>query len=67
MYSGGILNISEVNALISEQFKWLFRNVIEYYSNIAQYIALMRSFISVKNIKKCFYKYLDKFDIFGKK
>ncbi|XP_076476893.1 uncharacterized protein LOC143303036 [Bombus vancouverensis nearcticus] len=58
----GILNISEVNALTSKQFEWLFRNVVEHYPDIAQYVAHMRSFASVKNTKRYFYGYLDNLD-----
>lgn len=54
MYLGGILSISEVNALTFEQFEWLFRNVVECYPDIAQYVAHMRSFASVKNTKRYF-------------
>ncbi|XP_017764491.1 PREDICTED: 2-oxo-4-hydroxy-4-carboxy-5-ureidoimidazoline decarboxylase-like [Eufriesea mexicana] len=63
MYSGGILSMSEVNALTPEQFEWLFGNVVEHYSDIAQYVARMRPFTSVKSMKKCFYECLDKLDI----
>lgn len=37
MYLGGILSISEVNALTFEQFEefeWLFRNVVECYPDM---------------------------------
>lgn len=57
MYLGGILSISEVNALTFEQFEefeWLFRNVVECYPDIAQYVAHLRSFASVKNTKRYF-------------
>ncbi|XP_076245467.1 2-oxo-4-hydroxy-4-carboxy-5-ureidoimidazoline decarboxylase-like [Calliopsis andreniformis] len=63
MYSGGILSISEVNALCSEQFEWLFGNVIEHYPDATQHIAFMRPFPSVKNLKMCFYEYLENLDV----
>lgn len=41
MYLGGILNISEINALTSEQFEWLFRNHEIMLLNITQILHNM--------------------------
>lgn len=54
MHLGGILSISEVNALTSEQFEWLFKNheimLLNITQNIAQYVAHLHQLKILKDI-----------------
>lgn len=45
----GILNVSEVNALTSEQFEWLFGNVVEMH---LQNIKNNELHVAIQEIKK---------------
>ena len=66
MSTGGILSITEVNALPSEQFEWLFGNVIEHCSEAAKQVASKRPFSSCEALKTAFDNYLEKLEIYGK-
>lgn len=66
MTSKGILSISEVNALPTENFEWLFANVIEHCPEAAPIIANRRPFSSIEDLKKAFDEYLEKLDTSGK-
>lgn len=66
MTSKGILSLHEVNALPTENFEWLFGNVIEHCSEAAPIIANRRPFSSIEELKKAFDEYLDKLDASGK-
>ncbi|XP_015429691.1 PREDICTED: 2-oxo-4-hydroxy-4-carboxy-5-ureidoimidazoline decarboxylase-like [Dufourea novaeangliae] len=59
MWPREILSISEVNALTPKQFEWLFGNIVEHYPDVTQYVASVRPFVLVKNLKKTFHDYLD--------
>lgn len=59
MATGGILSITEVNALPSEQFEWLFGNVIEHCPEAAKQVASKRPFATCEALKSAFDNYLD--------
>ncbi|XP_012264997.1 2-oxo-4-hydroxy-4-carboxy-5-ureidoimidazoline decarboxylase-like [Athalia rosae] len=59
MPTSGILSILEVNALPTEQFEWLFANVIEHCPEAARSVASKRPFSSAQALKTAFDDYLD--------
>ncbi|XP_026667283.1 2-oxo-4-hydroxy-4-carboxy-5-ureidoimidazoline decarboxylase-like [Ceratina calcarata] len=61
--SGGILSMPEVNALGDEEFAWLFDNVVEQNPDVAKHVAPKRPFASRRQLKRCFYEYLDNLDV----
>ena len=65
MSTGGILSVTEVNALPSEQFEWLFGNVIEHCPEATKQVASKRPFASCEALKSAFDNYLDKLEICG--
>ncbi|XP_046489033.1 2-oxo-4-hydroxy-4-carboxy-5-ureidoimidazoline decarboxylase-like isoform X1 [Neodiprion pinetum] len=60
MSPNGILSILEVNALPTEQFEWLFGNVIEHCPEAAGWVATKRPFLSTESLRNAFDDYLDK-------
>lgn len=67
MSGGGILSITEVNALPNEQFEWIFGNVIEHCPEAAKYVFNHKPFLTCETLKSAFDDYLDKLDIHGKR
>lgn len=66
MSGGGILSITEVNALPNEQFEWIFGNVIEHCPEAAKYVFNHKPFLTCETLKSAFDDYLDKLDIHEK-
>lgn len=64
---GGILSVLEVNALPSEQFEWIFGNVVEHCPEAASWVASKRPFNSVDSLKNAFDDYLDSLNTSGEK
>lgn len=58
METGGVLSVLEVNALPSEQFEWLFGNVVEHCPEAARWVASKRPFLSAELFEKSFDDYL---------
>lgn len=55
----GILNIGEVNGLDTEQFVWMFGNVVESYKDAATSVAEKKPFRNVNHLCKLFSEHLE--------
>lgn len=66
MTSKAVLSIREVNALSTEQFAWLFSNVVEHCPEAARHAATKSPFESAECVKRIFEDYLDNLDLSGK-
>ncbi|XP_051160647.1 2-oxo-4-hydroxy-4-carboxy-5-ureidoimidazoline decarboxylase-like [Leptopilina boulardi] len=66
MSAGGILSITEVNALPNEQFEWIFGNVIEHSPEAAKHVFSEKPFSTCETLKSAFDNYLDKLNIHDK-
>lgn len=62
----GVLRVEEVNALGSEQFVWIFNNIVESYPQAAIAICNQRPFISADHLADAVSNYLNLLPPHGK-